>query len=74
MERRNKKTKSVGNGEGTLYYSETLKRWVFQYYDTSGKRQTMKQRKKETLKSNWGFAIKNECNKRKYRVKRFVLK
>lgn len=50
MERRNKKTKSVGNGEGTLYYSETLKRWVFQYYDTSGKRQTMKQWKTETTR------------------------
>ena len=50
MERRNKKTKSVGNGEGTLYYSDTLKCWVFQYHDTLGKRQTMKQRKKETVK------------------------
>lgn len=46
----NKKTKSVGNGEGTQYYSDTLKCWIFQYYDTNGKRQTMKQRKKETVK------------------------
>lgn len=50
MERKNKKTKSVGNGEGTLYYSDTLKRWIFQYYDTNGKRQTMKQKKKESTK------------------------
>lgn len=50
MERRNKKTKSVGNGEGTLYYSETLKCWVFQYYDKDGNRQTKKQRKKESVK------------------------
>ncbi len=50
MERKNKKTKSVGNGEGTLYYSEKLKCWMFQYYDTNGKRQTMKQRKKENTK------------------------
>lgn len=50
MERRNKKTKSVGNGEGTLYYSEVLKCWVYQYYDTSNKRKTMKQRKNETVK------------------------
>lgn len=48
--RRNKKTKQVGNGEGSLYYSEALKRWIFQYYDTQGDRQTMKQRKKETVK------------------------
>ena len=50
MARKNKKTKSVGNGEGSLYHSETLKCWVFQYYDTQGNRQTMKQRKKETVK------------------------
>lgn len=50
MERKNKKTKSVGNGEGTLYYSETLKCWIYQYYDTNGKRQTMKQRKKESVR------------------------
>lgn len=47
---RNKKTKSVGNGEGSLYYSDTLKCWIFQYYDTQGNRQTMKQRKKELVK------------------------
>ena len=50
MERKNKKTKSVGNGEGSLYYSEKLKCWIFQYYDTNGKRQTMKQKKKESTK------------------------
>jgi len=50
MERKNKRTKQVGNGEGTLYYSDTMKCWVFQYYDTLGKRQTMKQKKKESTK------------------------
>ena len=50
MERRNKTTKSVGNREGSLFYSETLKRWVFQYYDTQDKRQIMRQRKKESVK------------------------
>ncbi len=50
MERRNKKTKSVGNGEGSLYFSKKLNCWIFQYYDTQGKRQTMKQKKKETVK------------------------
>lgn len=48
--KKNKNTKSVGNGEGSLYYSDTLKCWVFQYYDTQGKRQTMKQKKKELVK------------------------
>ena len=49
MERRNKKTKSVGNGEGSLYYSETLKCWIFQYV-YNGKRKTLKQKKNETVK------------------------
>ncbi len=46
MERKNKKTKSVGNGEGSLYYSEVQKCWIFQYV-YNGKRKTMKQRKNE---------------------------
>lgn len=46
MERKNKRTKSVGNGEGSLYYSETLKCWIFQYI-YNGKRKTLKQRKNE---------------------------
>lgn len=46
MERKNKKAKSVGNGEGSLYYSETLKCWIFQYV-YNGKRKTLKQRKNE---------------------------
>ena len=50
MERRNKKTKSVGNGEGSLYYSETLKCWIFQYV-INNSRKTMKQRKNETVKT-----------------------
>ncbi len=35
---------------GSLYKSEKLGCWIFQYYDTTGKRQTMKQRKTETAK------------------------
>ena len=51
MERRNKKTKSVGNGEGSLYYSETLERWVYQYYvEGESGRKTMTQKKNETSK------------------------
>lgn len=49
-ERRNQKTKQVGNGEGSLYYSDTQQCWIFQYYDVQGKRQTMKQKKKESTK------------------------
>ncbi len=48
--RRNQKTKQVGNGEGSLYKSEKLGCWIYQYYDVSGKRQTMKQKKNESPK------------------------
>ena len=51
MERRNRRTKSVGNGEGSLYYSEKLKKWVYQYYvEDDPKRKTMTQRDKETAR------------------------
>lgn len=46
MERKNQKTKSVGNGEGSLYYSEAQKCWIFQYV-YNGKRKTLKQKKNE---------------------------
>ena len=36
-ERRNRKPKQVGNGEGSLYKSEKLGCWIYQYYDLSGK-------------------------------------
>ena len=49
MERRNKKTKSKGNGEGTIYYSETLQKWVAQYVEPSGKRKTLTQKKNEKV-------------------------
>lgn len=49
-ERKNKKTKSVGNGEGSLYYNKASNCWVFQYYEPSGKRKALQQRKKETTK------------------------
>lgn len=41
-----KNTKKKGNGEGTLYYSETLQKWVGQY-SINYKRKTMTQRKNE---------------------------
>lgn len=49
MERRNKKTKSVGNGEGSLYFSEFSNCWIYQYY-ANGKRKTMKQKKNEGVR------------------------
>lgn len=36
-------------GEGSLYRSEKLGCWIYQYHDTSGKRQTMKQKKRESV-------------------------
>lgn len=49
MERRNKKTKSKGNGEGTIYFSEALQKWVAQYVEPSGKRKTLTQKKNEKV-------------------------
>ena len=49
MERRNKKTKSRGNGEGSLYFSETLQKWIAQYVEPSGKRKTLTQKKNEKV-------------------------
>lgn len=49
MERKNQKVKSRGNGEGTIYYSETLQKWVAQYVEPSGKRKTLTQRKNEKV-------------------------
>lgn len=48
-QRTNKKTKSVGNGEGSLYFSESLHCHVFQYVHNN-KRKTMKQRKNESIR------------------------
>lgn len=66
--RRNKRTKSVGNGEMEPYWSETLQCWVWQYYDTQGKRQTLKQRKKETKRQYWAryIEIKQSLNNSTY--------
>ena len=33
---------------GSLYFSETLQRWIFQYTEPSGKRQTLRQKKNES--------------------------
>lgn len=49
MERKNKNVKSKGNGEGTIYFSKTLQKWVAQYIEPSGKRKTLTQRKNEKV-------------------------
>lgn len=49
MERKNKKVKSKGNGEGTIYFSEALQKWVAQYVEPSGKRKTLTQKKNEKV-------------------------
>ena len=66
-ERRNKRTKSVGNGEGSLYYSEKLHCWIYQYV-YNGKRKTMKQKKNETVKEFKArvTALKNSLNNGSY--------
>ena len=47
-ERTNKNVKIRGNGEGTIYFSEALNKYVAQYVEPStGKRKTLTQRKNE---------------------------
>lgn len=49
MEKTNKQTKKRGNGEGTIYWSDTLQCYVAQYVEPkTKKRKTMTQRKKES--------------------------
>ncbi len=68
MKRKNKNVKSKGNGEGTIYFSETLKKWVAQYVEPSGKRKTMTQKKNEKVsdfKKRFSNII-NEINNNTY--------
>lgn len=46
MERTKQRKKTVGNGEGSLFYSPALERWCFQYFHR-GKRKSMKQKNGE---------------------------
>lgn len=68
MERKNKNVKSKGNGEGTIYFSETLQKWVAQYVEPNGKRKTITQRKNEKISDfKKRFAnIINEINNSTY--------
>lgn len=43
------RNRNVGNGEGSLYYSKTLKKWVYQYF-VNDERKTIKQKKNESVK------------------------
>lgn len=74
MERKNQKTKQVGNGEGSLYKSEKLGCWIYQYYDTSNKRQTMKQKKNESTKDFKARVteVKNSLNNGTYIEKNYI--
>lgn len=44
------KTKSRGNGEGTIYYSETHKLWVSQITLNNGKRKTVYGKTRKAVK------------------------
>ena len=49
-EKTNKNVKRKGNGEGTIYFSETLQKGIAQYVEPStGKRKTLTQRKNEKV-------------------------
>lgn len=65
--RTNQKTKSVGNGEGSLYKSETLGCYVFQYTHNRS-RKTIKQKKNESIKEfkNRVTSLKNSLNDGSY--------
>ena len=66
--RRNQKIRQLGNSDGSLYYSDTLACWMFQYYGTNGKRQTIKQMKKKSTKDFKARVtkIKNSLNNGRY--------
>ena len=50
MEKRNKTNKKRGNGEGTIYYSDTLQKYIAQYVEPGTfKRKTLTQRKNEKV-------------------------
>lgn len=65
--RTNQKTKTAGNGEGSLYYSETQKKWIYQYTH-NGKRSTIKQKNNEKVSDFKARAteIRNSLNNGTY--------
>lgn len=72
-ERTNKNVKVRGNGEGTIYFSEALNKYVAQYVEPStGKRKTLTQRKNEGKKEfkDRFTKIMNDINQGTYISKR----
>ena len=65
--RTNQKTKTAGNGEGSLYFSEVQSKWIFQYTH-NGKRKTIKQKNNEKTKDFKArvTALKNSLNNGTY--------
>lgn len=51
MKKRNEKNKNAGNGEGSLYYSQTLQKWIYYYHEPNGTRKALRQKKKESSSS-----------------------
>lgn len=63
----NHKTRTVGNGEGSFYYSEAEGKWIYQYY-YKGKKKVTRQKKNEN-KTQFKVRvteIKNDINKGTY--------
>lgn len=63
-----KKTRQVGNGEGSLFLNKKLNRWQYSYYNTKSKRETITQKKSESLKEfkQRVTKIKNDINQGTY--------
>lgn len=59
--------RKVGNGEGSLYFSEAENKWVFQYY-YNGKQKKIRQKKNEKVKEfkSRVTTIKNSLNNNTY--------
>lgn len=59
-----KRQNRLETGEGSLYKSQALNCYIFQYHNTLGKRQTLKQKKNENIKDFKARVtkIKNELN------------
>lgn len=43
------RTRTVGNGEGSLYFSESQQKWIFQYFH-NGQKKAIKQKKNERVR------------------------
>ena len=54
---RTQRSKSVGNGNGSLFYSKSKKKWMFSYFEPNGTRKTISQIKNEN-KTNFMNRVK----------------